>query len=69
MGFHRTTQPQALDRVAITAIIAPIVTDEVAFAMRTADPFNVDHDCLNPSGHDFIASCSEIVCRHCGRIA
>ena len=69
MGFHRTLQPRPLDRAAMTEVIARIVAEEVAFVVRTSDPFGVDHDCLNPAGHDFIASCSEIACRHCGRLA
>jgi len=34
-----------------------------------ADPFLLDHDCRNPSGHHFIATCSDVVCIHCARIA
>lgn len=35
----------------------------------TADPFGIDHDCTNPSGHQFVATCSDVVCFHCARIA
>jgi hypothetical protein len=34
-----------------------------------ADPFGIDHDCTNPSGHQFVATCSDVVCFHCARIA
>lgn len=34
-----------------------------------ADPFGIDHDCANVTGHHFTADCSELVCIHCGRIA
>lgn len=34
-----------------------------------ADPFGIDHDCLNPAGHDFIATCSDVVCCHCAKVA
>jgi hypothetical protein len=33
------------------------------------DPFGIDHDCDNPAGHQFVATCSDIVCWCCGRIA
>jgi len=68
MGFYRQGQPAALDRASATAIITRIVAEEVGFVTRTADPFNVDHDCLNPAGHDFVASCGEVVCCHCAKV-
>lgn len=34
-----------------------------------ADPFGIDHNCTNPAGHDFISSCGDVACVHCGRIA
>ena len=44
--------------------------EEIAAAsLASADPFEIEHDCLNPSGHHFIADCSEVVCLHCARIA
>lgn len=64
MGFHRHPQPDALDRAAIVRL----ALDEVAFELRAADPFLVDHDCLNPAGHTFIASCGDIVCCHCTKV-
>lgn len=32
------------------------------------DPFGIDHDCLNPAGHQFINSCGDIVCPHCAKV-
>lgn len=43
--------------------------DAVASAMGSTDPFRIGHDCSNPAGHQFIASCDEVVCLHCARIA
>jgi hypothetical protein len=68
MGFHRQGQPSALNRAEVTAIVAEVVAEEVAFIERSADPFLIDHDCLNPAGHQAIADCRDIVCRYCGRI-
>jgi hypothetical protein len=34
-----------------------------------ADPFGIDHDCRNPAGHQFTATCSDVVCIDCARIA
>jgi hypothetical protein len=69
MGFNRTLQPAGLDRAAVAAIVTRLVADEIAFERRTADPFLIAHDCLNPTGHDFIASCGDVVCPHCSRVA
>ncbi len=69
MGFNRTIQPQALDRAAVTAVVTRLVAEELAFERRTADPFGIAHDCLNPKGHDFIASCGDVVCAHCAKVA
>jgi hypothetical protein len=33
-----------------------------------ADPFGIDHDCRNPTGHDFIAACGDVVCCHCSKV-
>lgn len=42
---------------------------EIAVAtLASADPFDLDHDCVNPSGHQPITSCGEVVCFHCARI-
>jgi len=78
-GFHRSQQPSSLDRLAVKSVVTRIVADlsaeasaqaeELAFVRRTADPFGLVADCLNPNGHDFIAACGEIVCQHCTRIA
>lgn len=69
MGFHRQGQPAALDRAEVTAIVVNFVAEELAFERRTADPFQIAHDCRNRAGHDFIAACGDVVCVHCGRIA
>jgi hypothetical protein len=69
MGFHRQGMPAVLDRAAVTAVITRYVAEELAFLNRTADPFGIAHDCRNPAGHDFISSCGDLACVHCGRIA
>lgn len=33
-----------------------------AAALASADPFEIDHDCINPAGHQPIPSCGEVVC-------
>lgn len=44
-------------------------TEEIAAAaLASADPFELDHDCINPAGHQPITSCGEVVCFHCARI-
>jgi hypothetical protein len=68
MGFHRIPQPAALDRASLTAVVANLLAEEVAFLTHTADPFLIDHDCLNPAGHDPIATCRDIVCCHCAKV-
>jgi|KBSMisStaDraftv2_1062788.scaffolds.fasta_scaffold3708690_1 hypothetical protein len=42
--------------------------EKVAAMLPPPDPFGLDHDCLNPGGHDPHLSCGELVCRHCARI-
>lgn len=61
-------QPEGFNRSEVRAVVTRLVAEEVAFAERTADPFGIDHDCINPSGHDFIGSCGDIVCVHCVRV-
>lgn len=68
MGFHRIPPPTALDRAELTAVVTRLMAEEAAFARRSADPFAIDHDCLNPAGHDFIAACGDVVCCHCGKV-
>jgi hypothetical protein len=68
MGFHRQGQPAALDRAGLTAVVIRFLAEEIAFASRTSDPFGIDHDCLNPAGHDFISACGDVVCCHCGKV-
>jgi hypothetical protein len=69
MGFHRQGMPASLDRAAVTAVVTRFVAEELAFLTRTADPFLVDHDCLNPAGHKFEGCCGDVVCVHCGKVA
>jgi hypothetical protein len=69
MGYPRNIQSGALNHGADGAIIIDFITEgDVATVLRTADPFGIAHDCINPAGHDPIASCGEVVCRHCARI-
>ena len=65
MGFHRQGQRRALDRAGIRAEVIPLLAEELAFLERTADPFGIEHGCINPAGHAVITSCGEIVCAHC----
>lgn len=51
---------ETIERTTIRYQAVPIDT--------IADPFNIDHDCRNPTGHDFIASCGDVVCIHCSRV-
>ena len=71
MGFHRQGMPASLDRTAVTAAVTRFLAQEIAFTARAVDPFGIDDPCPhNPDGlHQFIASCGEIVCPHCGRVA
>jgi hypothetical protein len=68
MGYLRQGQPPSLDRAAVTAVVTRFVADEIAHLMRIEDPFRIEHDCLNPAGHDFIAACGDVVCCHCGKV-
>ena len=69
MGFHRQGQPAQLNRRQIAEIVTMTISaEDLGFVSRTQDPFAIDHDCLNPGGHDAIASCSEIVCVHCAKV-
>lgn len=67
-GYLRTPQPTSLDRAAVTAVVTRFVADEIAHLDRTADPFRIEHDCVNARGHDFIAACGDVVCCHCGKV-
>lgn len=69
MGFHRRGQPASLDRAGVKGAIIRFVAEELTFPTHTADPFGIDHDCINPAGHDFRAACGDVVCVHCARIA
>lgn len=61
-----------MPRIHITHEVKQLLTellDEEITAASPADPFLIDHDCRNPAGHDFIASCGQVVWSHCSRIA
>lgn len=68
MGFPRNIQPPP-QRDLTTIVIRRLIAEQAAFVARCGDPFGLDHDCLNPQGHAFTASCGEVVCTHCARIA
>lgn len=69
MGFYRDRPIPKPERLVLGAIIIKeIEREELVEALFGADPFLIDHDCLNPSGHDAIASCGEIVCCHCAKV-
>ena len=63
-----STHIQAAVRQFVSDHLTEDLLDEIT-AATPADPFLIDHDCLNPAGHDFIASCGDIACVHCSRIA
>lgn len=67
-GFTRTKQPQPLTRAQAIAILQPRATEEIAAILAGQDVFGIDHDCLNPAGHDAIASCGDVVCPHCAKV-
>lgn len=67
-GFTRTRQPQPLTRAQALAILQPIASEEIATILAQQDVFQLDHDCLNPAGHDAIASCGDVVCPHCAKV-
>jgi len=69
-GFDRGLQRQALPRETVVALATAFVAKEVAARENAArDPFGVNHDCRNPAGHEFFASCGQVVCVHCARVA
>ncbi len=37
-------------------------------AVETPDPFEIEPECVNPSGHHFIPSCGDVVCVHCSKV-
>lgn len=70
MGFHRQGQPASPRRAEVTATVTRLLAQEVAFTARVVDPFGIEQDCINGrTTHEFTASCGEIVCPHCGRVA
>lgn len=68
MGFHRQGQPTPLNRADVAAVVTRLLAEEIAFETRTADPFRIAYDCHNPTGHDFISSCGDVVCCHCTKV-
>lgn len=70
-GFHRGRPAQGLTRAAVSEQVAQFLCleDISARANRERDPFNVADPCpVNPTGHQTIVSCGEVVCWHCARI-
>lgn len=70
MGFHRTVQP---DPPPITISIDQAVEDQIAQLIdihsAARDPFNVADRCeFNPTGHQTIVSCGDVVCCHCAKV-
>jgi len=71
MGFYRQGMPQPLDRDGVkAAVISFIAAEEIALVERAFDPFEVDDPCPLNAGrpHRAIASCGEVVCRHCSKV-
>ena len=52
----------------VEALVCQMI-EEDGLLTEPADPFGLDHDCLNPAGHQFTTSCGATVCIHCARIA
>lgn len=69
-GYIRGLHRQALPRKEVAAIAAHFVAEETAaFENASRDPFAIAHDCLNPVGHYFVASCGAVACVHCAKVA
>lgn len=51
----------------VETLLCEMIAEE-GVPLYPADPFGIDHDCLNPTGHAFIGNCREVVCQHCARI-
>lgn len=59
--IERTTLKGTHD--AIEAELARLLTG------TPADPFNIENACpFNPTGHDYIAACGDVVCCHCSKV-
>lgn len=69
-GFHRVTQPRALSRGEIAALVTPLLAQEAAFSIRCADPFLIDDRCpASADGqHQPAVSCGDLVCRHYSKV-
>jgi len=49
--------------------IREILIDPASLPTCTpADPFGIDHDCINETGHQAVYACNELVCCHCSRV-
>lgn len=69
-GFIRGNQPAALGREGVKAAVTRFLAIEIAEANAGRDPFGLDDPCpVNPAGHQFIGSCSDVVCCHCSKVA
>ena len=59
--YERTTLRGTHD--AIEAELSRLLT------CTPVDPFNIDNACpFNPSGHDFISACGDVVYCHCSKV-
>lgn len=55
-------------RDEVEDLVAELIAEEIIVTLPPADPFGIDHDCRNPAGHHFIASCGDVVCVHCSKV-
>lgn len=68
MSFERTPTQHVVAAARGAPAEMLVTLDDLADVIRQADPFLIAHDCSNPTGHDPIASCGEVVCAHCARV-
>jgi hypothetical protein len=58
---------ETIDRIRVTTYRAD--PDATLPTCTPADPFGIDNACpFNPTGHDFIAACGDVVCCHCSKV-
>lgn len=55
-------------RSAMSELVEEFIAKNLAPLIPDADPFLIEHDCLNPAGHRFIGSCGDVVCVHCAKV-
>jgi hypothetical protein len=56
-----------LERTRVCIVI--IDPDAPLLTCAPVDPFGIDNVCpLNPTGHQFIGSCGDVVCVHCTKV-